>query len=113
MKVMLLVFLGALAALPVHAQDPGQPTPRLPRLVDERILREALRSPGRLPDSKDRRAEPSPLARAIAAAHHKGIVQSSFEGYAEVLIACQQETSQLLTTPFMHSDSQQAHCYRY
>ena len=55
----------------------------------------------------------SRFARAIGKAARKGIVERSVEGYTEVLIQCQNEKSTVLTTPFMRSDSQQAHCYRF
>jgi hypothetical protein len=55
-------------------------------------------------------------ARFIAAiqnAWSKGVVERGVEGYTEVLIQCQKEQSPALTTPFMRSDSQQAHCFRF
>ena len=55
----------------------------------------------------------SRFALAIEKAARKGIVERSVEGYSEVLIQCQNEKSTVLTTPFMRSDSQQAHCYRF
>ena len=55
----------------------------------------------------------SRLALAIGKAVRKGIVERSVEGYTEVLIQCQNDKSTVLTTPFMRSDSQQAHCYRF
>ncbi len=55
----------------------------------------------------------SRFSQAIGKAARKGIVEQSVEGYTEVLIQCQNERSTVLTTPFMRSDSQQAHCFRF
>lgn len=55
----------------------------------------------------------SPFALAIARAAKKGIIEESVEAYTDVLVQCQQAQSPVLTTPFMRSDSQQAHCYRF
>ena len=55
----------------------------------------------------------SPFALAIGRAAKKGIVELGVEAYSEVLIECQKEQSTVLTTPFMRSDSQQAHCFRF
>jgi hypothetical protein len=55
----------------------------------------------------------SPLARAIGKAARKSMIEIGAEASAEILIQCQQATSVVLTTPFMRSDSQQAHCYRF
>ncbi len=55
----------------------------------------------------------SRFALAIGKAARRGIVERAVEGYTEVLIQCQNEKSIVLTTPFMRSDSQQAHCYRF
>jgi hypothetical protein len=50
---------------------------------------------------------------AIKNAWKKGVVERGVEGYTEVLIQCQKVQSPALTTPFMRSDSQQAHCFRF
>jgi hypothetical protein len=55
----------------------------------------------------------SPFVLAISQAAKKGIVEAGVEGYSEVLIQCQKTQSVVLTTPFLRSDSQQAHCYRF
>jgi hypothetical protein len=55
----------------------------------------------------------SAFAKAISAARVKSIVEESVQGYTEVLAACQQEQSSLLTIPFQRADSQQNHCYRF
>ncbi|PWF55638.1 hypothetical protein [Massilia glaciei] len=71
----------------------------------------------RLPHQRDRRAtapmRDSRLAQAIRGAAKIGIVESSLEGYTEVLIQCQKATSPALTTALMQSDSQQDHCFRF
>jgi hypothetical protein len=43
----------------------------------------------------------------------KSVAENTIQAYTEVIRQCQRETSQLQTVPFMRSDSQQAHCYRY
>ncbi|MES2126541.1 MAG: hypothetical protein V4463_04660 [Pseudomonadota bacterium] len=58
-------------------------------------------------------AQESSLAMAINRATRKGIVEQAVEAYSDVLIQCQKEQSPALTTPFMRSDSQQAHCFRF
>ncbi|WP_156116691.1 hypothetical protein [Massilia sp. 9096] len=55
----------------------------------------------------------SAFAAALRNAWKKGVIERGVEGYTEVLIQCQKEQSPALTTPFMRSDSQQAHCFRF
>jgi hypothetical protein len=55
----------------------------------------------------------SPFALAVAQAAKKGVIEASVEAYTDVLVKCQQAQSPVLTTPFMRSDNQQAHCYRF
>lgn len=55
----------------------------------------------------------SPLAKAIRLTRKTGIIEDGVSGYAEVLAACQQEQSPLLTLPFQTADSQQDHCFRF
>jgi hypothetical protein len=55
----------------------------------------------------------STFAKAIGSARVKSIVEESVQGYTEVLAACQQEQSSLLTIPFQTADSQQSHCFRF
>lgn len=55
----------------------------------------------------------SPLAKEIRLAWKKGIIEQSFLGYTNVLIACQRAQSPLLTIPFQTADSQQNHCFRF
>jgi hypothetical protein len=55
----------------------------------------------------------SPFALAIGRAAKKGVIEAAVEAYTDVLIQCQQAQSPVLTTPFIRSDSQQAHCYRF
>lgn len=50
---------------------------------------------------------------SIEGAWKKGFVERGVEGSTQALIQCQKEQSPALTTPFMRSDSQQAHCFRF
>jgi hypothetical protein len=69
---------------------------------------------GRRSRSTDFDTKPSSsFTAALQNAWKKGIVEESVEAYTEVLVQCQKEQSPALTTPFMRSDSQQAHCFRY
>ncbi|MBK1890636.1 hypothetical protein Undi14_11370 [Undibacterium sp. 14-3-2] len=61
----------------------------------------------------EKKMKESSLAKAIADAHKKSVAENTIQAYTEVIRQCQRETSQLQTVPFMRSDSQQAHCYRY
>lgn len=61
----------------------------------------------------EKKMKESSLAKAIADAHKKSVAENTIQAYTEVVRQCQRETSQLQTVPFMRSDSQQAHCYRY
>lgn len=54
-----------------------------------------------------------PLARAIGLAVKEDTVALGVKESAEMLAACQREHSSLQTVPFMRSESQQAHCYRF
>jgi hypothetical protein len=69
--------------------------------------------PGQRHALADTQVRISPFARAIGQAKKKGVIEAGLEGYTEVLIQCQKAQSTVLTTPFMRSDSQQAHCYRF
>lgn len=55
----------------------------------------------------------SPYARAIEKAARRGVVELAVEAYTDVLIQCQKAQSVVLTTPFLRSESQQAHCFRF
>lgn len=61
----------------------------------------------------EKKMKESSLAKAIADAHKKSIAENTMLACTEVVRQCQHETSLLQTVPFMRSDSQQAHCYRY
>ncbi|MBA5690498.1 hypothetical protein [Rugamonas apoptosis] len=53
------------------------------------------------------------LSIALAQAWKRGFIEVGVEETRRVLLECQQETSVVLTMPFMRSDAQQAHCYRF
>jgi len=53
------------------------------------------------------------IARAISDAAKPDAIATGIAASTEVLLACQREQSSTLTLPFMRSESQQAHCYRY
>jgi hypothetical protein len=55
----------------------------------------------------------SSLASAIARAAKKSVIERGVEASTDAVLQCQRESSPALTTPFMRSDSQQAHCFRY
>lgn len=63
--------------------------------------------------SADQAAPTTPLGRAIAAAAKKGLLEQGVEASRDALLACQRETSTVLTTPLMRSDSQRDHCFRF
>lgn len=70
------------------------------------------------PDAQARRApdlkrQPSALSQALARAWRVDFIEDGIEGSREMLRQCQRETSVVLTTPFMRSDAQQAHCSRF
>jgi hypothetical protein len=53
------------------------------------------------------------FSRALARAWKIGFVDAGVEGTRTMLLECQRATSVLLTTPFMRSDAQRAHCFRF
>lgn len=53
------------------------------------------------------------IARAISDAAKPDVIATGIAASTEVLLACQREQLSTLTLPFMRSESQQAHCYRY
>jgi len=55
----------------------------------------------------------SALSLAMGRAANKGIIERGVDEYTEILIQCQKAKSVVLTSPFLRSDSQQAHCYRF
>lgn len=63
--------------------------------------------------SADKLVSATPLARAIAGARKKDMLEQGVEASREALLACQRETSAVLTTPLMRSDSQRDHCFRF
>ncbi|MES2295986.1 MAG: hypothetical protein V4582_03045 [Pseudomonadota bacterium] len=127
MKILVWLVLMCLVPMSAHAAESIQGGAAAPRiavsvsfaqtLLDQ--ARERQRVMGANAASATSASGPrepfheSALARAIEQAAHKGIVERSVEGYTDVLIQCQKSRLIVLTTPFMRSDSQQAHCYRY
>jgi len=98
----------------------GQPSVRptsvenLPMLKsDHRVTMGATRHANQIEQSADFRARESAFALAISRAAKKGVIELGVEASAEVLIQCQKAQSVVLTTSFLRSDSQQAHCYRF
>jgi hypothetical protein len=61
----------------------------------------------------DQAVSTTPLERAIAGAAKKGLLEQGVEASRDALLACQRETSAVLTTPLMRSDSQRDHCFRF
>jgi hypothetical protein len=53
------------------------------------------------------------LATALARAWKRGFIEEGIEETKNTLVACQRETSLLMIMPFMRSEGQQAHCYRF
>jgi hypothetical protein len=53
------------------------------------------------------------LSVALARAWKRDFIEEGVEGTRNMLLECQRETSVLLTMPFMRSDGQQAHCFRF
>jgi hypothetical protein len=81
---------------------------------EHRLAMGATQHPRQPEAGKDVQIRESPLALAIGEAAKKGVIELGVEGYTEVLIQCQKEqSSPALTTPFLRSDSQQAHCFRF
>lgn len=73
----------------------------------------ATRHPNQIPQPADNRVRESAFALAIKQAAKKGVIELGVEASAEILIQCQKAQSVVLTTSFLRSDSQQAHCYRF
>ena len=53
------------------------------------------------------------LSAALARAWKRDFIEEGVEGTRNMLLECQRETSVLLIMPFMRSDGQQAHCFRF
>jgi hypothetical protein len=53
------------------------------------------------------------LSVALARAWKRDFIEEGVEETRKMLLDCQRETSVLLTIPFMRSDGQQAHCFRF
>jgi hypothetical protein len=86
----------------------------LPTSVREyRLSTGATRQANQIEQPADNRVRESAFAGAIRQAAKKGVIELGVEASAEVLIQCQKAQSVVLTTSFMRSDSQQAHCYRF
>ncbi|MBY0557733.1 MAG: hypothetical protein K2P77_11055 [Burkholderiaceae bacterium] len=58
-------------------------------------------------------ARDSGLAVALARAWKRDVITDGIAATKTMLIACQRETSVVLTTALMRSDPQQAHCFRF
>ncbi|MBA5606164.1 hypothetical protein H3H36_12455 [Duganella sp. FT3S] len=59
------------------------------------------------------RAPETALTVALGRAWKRGFIVEGVEESRKVLLECQRETSVAWTTPFMRSDAQQDHCYRF
>ncbi len=116
MKISACLVMVCLLLPSAHATETGV------EATKPAIAASMLRSPLMVPlsnadpatrNSERRQIHPSPVALAFERALKKGIIEQGVEGYTEVLIACQKQQSPLMTAPFLRSDSQQAHCYRF
>ncbi|KAB8066836.1 hypothetical protein [Janthinobacterium violaceinigrum] len=58
-------------------------------------------------------ASDTALSMALARAWKRSWIEKGVDNAKGALLACQRETSLLLTVPFMRSEGQQAHCYRF
>lgn len=85
----------------------------------QRELPDVLRMPldGRVPALPVMNGNPPPaqtaLSVAFARAWKQGFIEKGAEKSRSALLACQRETSIVLTVPFMRSEGQQAHCFRF
>lgn len=90
------------------------PVPRGAHAAVTRFLRADAHPPR---DRLGRPVDPGwttpPIARAISNAARPDAIATGIAASTEVLLTCQREQSSVLTLPFMRSESQQAHCYRY
>ena len=53
------------------------------------------------------------LAAALSRAWKRDFVEEGVQGTRNMLLECQRATSATLTMPFMRSDAQQSHCFRF
>lgn len=58
-------------------------------------------------------ARETALATALALAWKRDFIEDGVAQTRNTLVACQRETSLLMIMPFMRSDGQQAHCFRF
>lgn len=58
-------------------------------------------------------ASETALSMALTRAWKRSFIEKGVDNAKGALLACQRETSLLLTVPFMRSEGQQAHCYRF
>lgn len=135
MKIIVGFILGCMAQMPVCAADfdrdsaPASPLSgefftsyslagnlqtHLPTLTrDQRHAVFATEHLGRSVRPIALRLRVSALALAIEGAAKKGFIERGIEMSNEALMQCQKETSPVLTTAYLRSDSQQAHCFRF
>jgi len=132
MKFLMWLILGCLTQINAHAVENNlgevvvQPVDMrritAPPSLSDTVLRqisESMRVIGTESEStvafhkSPKSLNESTLARAIGKAAHKGLNERSVEGYTEVINQCQKSQSTVLTTPFLRSESQQAHCFRF
>lgn len=71
--------------------------------------------PGRVMKSSMTKSDvrESPLAAAIGRAAKKDFIDEGVEATRNMLIECQNETSTVLVTPSLRSNSQRDHCFRF
>ncbi len=53
------------------------------------------------------------FSAALARAWKRDFVEAGVEGTRNMLLECQRSTSAVLAMPFMRSDAQQSHCFRF
>jgi hypothetical protein len=92
--------------------DPA-PMPEKPAAVGHFLVHRLVKGASQLPARPAPPIGESALSRAIARAVKKDFIERGVEESAEILIQCQKAQSVVLTSPFMRSDSQQAHCFRF
>ena len=85
----------------------------------QKALPDALHIPldGQFPPLKAADIKPpasrTALSVALARAWKRSFIEKGVDDAKGALLACQRETSLLLTVPFMRSEGQQAHCFRF
>lgn len=121
MKAVLIFVLGCLAGGPTRADDAINAKPKETALASgggflvRSTVAEDPREGGR--DHAIPLAKPDPhatsLATAIANAANKDFIDAGIEASRNMLIECQRETSVVLVTPSLRSNSQRDHCFRF